>query len=114
MFVLPCFASPWPGTLFWTHYALAQLFRNERKFDDAHVHIERAKVHNVNNAYRLARAIEFQATVWYEQHELEEAKSEALHVLEIYEKLGAAGGVENCRDLLQKIERAMETRSTRF
>jgi len=30
-----------------------------------------------------------QAWVWYDQHRLKEAKSEALHVVDVYEKLGA-------------------------
>jgi tetratricopeptide (TPR) repeat protein len=37
--------------LFWIHYALAQVFFGEDRFDDAHAHIERAKSHAINNAY---------------------------------------------------------------
>jgi hypothetical protein len=38
--------------------------------------------------------MELQAWVWYNQHRLEEARSEALRAADIYEKLGAAKDVE--------------------
>ena len=98
----------WHDTQFWIHYALASLFRDERKFDDANTHIERAKSHAVDKAYHLCRAIEMQALVWYRQGRLEDAKSETLHALEVYDKLGAAKDVGDCRGLLRKIERAMK------
>jgi tetratricopeptide (TPR) repeat protein len=80
----------WHDHLFWAHYALAELFLDEGRFDDAHAHVERAKSHAVNNAYYLGRAMELQARVWYKQHRLEEARSEALRAADVYEKLGAA------------------------
>jgi len=99
-------ASPlnWHGTLFWLHYELAGLFHDEDRLDDAHAHIEHAKSHGMaNNSYHLGLAIELQARVLYEQHRLEEARSEALRAAEIYEKLGVAKDVEDCRDLLRDI-----------
>ena len=45
-----------------------------------------------------------QAELWEEQHMFEEAKSEASHALELLEKLGAADGAEEVRQLLEKIE----------
>lgn len=56
--------------------------------------------------------METQAEVCYDQRRLEEAKSEALHAVGIFEKLGAGGDAKNTRKLLQKIERAMERGST--
>jgi tetratricopeptide (TPR) repeat protein len=99
-------ASPfdWHYHLFWAHYKLAGLSRGEGRFDDAHAHIERAKSHTVNNAYSLGYAMELQADIWYRQQRLEEAWSEALRAVRVYEKLGAARDVEDCRNLLQKIE----------
>jgi len=101
-------ASPfnWHGTLFWVHYALAELFFGEDGFDDAHAHIERAKSHAVENAYLLGRAMELQADFWYEQHRDEEAKSEVLRAANLYEKVGSVRGSENCRILLQKYKRS--------
>jgi tetratricopeptide (TPR) repeat protein len=101
-------ASPfnWHNDLFWIHFGLVKLFRDEGEFDDANVHTERLKFHAVNDTYKLGRAMSMQADVWYRQLRLEEAKSEALHALEIYENLGAAKAVGECRDLLQEIERA--------
>jgi tetratricopeptide (TPR) repeat protein len=104
----------WHGDLFWTHYGLALLFRDEGEFDDANVHIERLKSHTVNDAYMLGRAMDIQARVWYRQLRLEEAKSEVLRALEILESLGAARDAGICRDLLQEIEQAMKDRPTSF
>jgi tetratricopeptide (TPR) repeat protein len=103
-------ASPfdWHDVLFWSHYDLAILFRDEGEFGEASTHTEQAKLHADNEAHKLGRAIEMQADIWHLQQRLEEAKSEALHALEIYEKLGAAMDAGYCRDLLQKIEQEMD------
>ena len=100
---------------FWIHYGLVKLFRGEKDFDNANAHIERAKSHAADDAYNLGRLVHIQALVWYQQRRLEESKSEALHALEIFERLGAASGVEACRDLLQTVEKAIgsKNRSTR-
>ena len=63
----------------------------------------------VNSPYNLALEIELQATVWYSQHRFEEARSEALRSLDVYNKIGAAEGVERCEKLLQDIERKLNT-----
>lgn len=60
------------------HYELTELFRNENRSDDAHTHIERARVHTVSSAYNLGRAMELKARVWYHQSRHEEARCEAL------------------------------------
>ena len=99
-------ASPsnWHNLLFRIHCELTTLFCGEDSFDDAHAHIEHAKSHTADNAYYLGRAIELQAWVFFKQHRLEEARSEALRAADIYEKLGAAKNVETCRVLLRDIE----------
>ena len=104
----------WHFSLFWTHYALAGLYGDEGKLDDQNVHIERAKSHAVDGAlqYELGRATRMQAEVWYEQLRLEDAESEALHSVEIFEKIGAAEGAMYSKELLQKVEGAMKQRST--
>jgi len=98
-------ASPfnWHSLLFCLHYDLAWLFYRGGRFDDAQTHIERAKSRTASNAYRLGGAVELQARVWYDQHRLEEAKSEALHAVDVYEKLGAEKDVERCGQLLRDI-----------
>jgi len=98
----------WHRELFWAHYRLGRLFYLGERFDDAQPHVERAKSHSVNNPLRLAYAMEMQAEVWYNQHKLEEAKSEALRAADIYEKLDAAGNAENCRRLLRNIRRELD------
>ena len=109
-------ASPfnWYSLLFWTHYDLAELFDNRDKLDDANTHIKRAKSHAVDGAlqYALGRAMRMQANIWYQQLRLEDAKSEVLLSLEIFETLGAAEGAMYSKELLQKVEQTIEERST--
>ena len=95
--------------LFRLHYELGCLFWGEDRFDDAHAHIERAKSHTADSAYSLGNAMELQARVWYRQHRLEEARSEALRAADVYEKLGATEDVEDCRELLRDIENELNT-----
>ena len=94
----------WHGQLFWTHYSLARLFRDQGKFEDAHAHIEHSEPHTVDSAFYLGRMVEFQADVWYKQRRFEEAKSGALRAIDIYGGLGAAQDVEDCRKLLRDIQ----------
>ena len=105
-------ASPfnWHDDLFWIHYDLAGLFRRKHRFNDAQSHIECAKSHTVNSPYHLGYATEGQAWIWYHQHRLEEAESEALRAAHIYEKLGATKVVEDCRKLVRKIEIKLNAR----
>ena len=102
----------WHDQLFWIHYSLARLFHDEDEFDDAHDHVEQAKSHAVDNAYCLGRAMEMHAEIWYRQGRLDNARSEALHAIELYEKIGASGDRVRCRNLLGRIESAMEGRPT--
>ena len=106
-------ASPfnWQDQLFRIHYEMAKLFRDEHEFDDANAHIEQAKSHTASDAYALGRGMEMQARIWYWQRRLQAAKCEALCALEICEKLGAGKDAGRCRELLQKIEQAVESRS---
>jgi len=99
-------ASPfnWHNTLCCLHYELAMLLRGEGRFDDVQAHIEHAKSHTAGNTYYLGRTMELQAWVWYDQHRLEEAKSEVLRAADVYEKIGAAKDLEDCRQLLRDIE----------
>jgi tetratricopeptide (TPR) repeat protein len=87
-------------------FSLASLFLNQGRFDDAHAHIQRAKIYTVNNAYDLGCMMELHAHIWYRQGGLEEAKSEALGAVDLFEKLGAWGveRLESCRELLQWID----------
>ena len=95
----------WHHRLFGIHYKLAGIFRNQGRFDDAQAHLGPARLHAAaNNAHDLGRAILLQAGVWQERGRLEEAKTEALRAADIYEKLGAAKGMEYCRELLRDIE----------
>ena len=101
----------WHEELFWIHRSLAMLFCRGGELEDANTHTERAKSHALDDPYKLARVMQLQAEVWYLQRRLGEANSEALRALEIFEKLGAARDVRVCRGVLQKIERAIDSRS---
>jgi tetratricopeptide (TPR) repeat protein len=106
-------ASPpnWHEELFWIYHAFAELFCKEGEFDDANTHIERAKSHVLNDAYKLGRTMQMQAFIRHLQQRPEDAKLKALHALEIYEKLGAEKDAEDCRNLLRKVELAIVGRS---
>ena len=103
-------ASPfdWHDELFWTHFGLAVLFCNENEFDNAQSHIEQAKSHAIDNALQLGCAMDQQATIWYHQGRLEEGKAEVLRAIETFEKLGATADLSVSRNILRKIERAIE------
>ena len=105
-------ASPfdWHHELFWTHFSLAELFYNENKFDNAQSHVNQAKSHAVGNLFRLGRAMDEQAEIWYRQGRLEEAKAEISRALETFEELGATAELPGSRSTLRKIERAIECR----
>jgi len=107
-------SSNWDGGLFQIHNDLAGLFRDEGRFDDAHAHIEYAKSHTADNPYNLGCATEQQAWVWCKQHRFEEARSETLCAAEVFEKLGATKDAENCRKLLQRIEKKLNNPTTRL
>ena len=95
----------WPGEQFRIHHSLANLFLGQNRFDVAHAHAEHAKSHAINHPYKLGLAMELQARIWYNQCRLEEAKSEALRAINVYEKIGATKDVEDCRAILRDIER---------
>ena len=96
--------------LFWGNYALAEVFREQDKFEDAQIHLEHARSHAVTT-YLLARTMGQQAWVWYKQRRLEDAKSEALRAVGAFEKLGAADDAEATRQLLRDIEARRPGRS---
>ena len=102
----------WYGQLFWIHYSLAKLFRDEDEFDDAHAQIEQAKKHALNDKYLLGRAMETLAQIWHRQGSHEGALIEASGANEIFEKLGAARDLERCTAFLQEIEPLTKKLST--
>ena len=96
----------WNSQLFWVNFSLAEMFLAEHGFGDAHAHIEQAKLHAVNNTYNLGRAILLQAQAYYRQDRLEDATSETLRALEVFERLGASGELGDCEVLLNDIEQS--------
>jgi len=104
-------AFNWDYQLFWNHYTLADVFFHEDEFGDAHEHVERAKSHAVDDPYRLGRAMQLQTRFWYNRGMFEEAKSEALSAVDVYEKLGATEELKVCRVTLRNIEKALNERA---
>ena len=100
----------WHAHLFWAHCSLSELFLVEGEFGDAYAHIKRAKSHAFDSPYYLGRAALLHARIFYGERALEDASSEALRALEIFEKVSASKELEVCRALLQNIERATKTR----
>jgi tetratricopeptide (TPR) repeat protein len=96
--------------LFWIHLDLAELFLEWGELVDANTHVEQAKSHIVNNSFGLGRAMYLEALVRNRQLRFEDAKSEASHALEIFEKLGAAKEEGLCRGLLQIVEQKIKNR----
>jgi len=94
----------WHDQLFWVHFSLAGLFYNQGGLNAAHTHIERAKSHVVDNAYLLGRATYLQADFWYKERRYEQARSEALRAVDVFEKVGATRWVQGCRELLWRLE----------
>ena len=99
----------WHDEQFWIHYSLVELFFGQNRFDDAHAHVERAKQHTTNLPLFLGHVMKLQAKIWRKERRFEEAKSGALHAVDVYEKLGATADVERCRATLRNIEKEMET-----
>jgi len=100
-------ASPfnWNGELFWIHHSLVEFSVGEARFDDAHAYVRRIEPHTINDPYLLGRATELLSRVWYKEDKFEEARTEALRAAEIFEKIGAAKDLEDCRYILRKIEK---------
>ena len=94
----------WSHQLLLNHLTLAKLFLTEGEFGNANVHIGLAKSHAVDDMYGLGFATDVQARIWYQERRLEDAKSEALRALEIFENLGAVSGVEHVRGFLQRLD----------
>ena len=93
-----------PYDLFWVNFALAHVFFDKGRFDDAQAHIERAKSHAASDLSNLAHASRLQAVLCCAQHKFGEAKSETLCALDLFEKLGAANDAESTRQLLERID----------
>ena len=86
------------------HVDLVQLYLGEGRFDKAQAHVEHAQSYAFGHSYYPGDVMKLQAELWYRQGQFKEARSEALRAAEVYEKLGAAGPAERCRELLLKIE----------
>jgi len=97
----------WEYQLFWNHYALAEVFFGGGEFDDAHDHVESAKLYAIHDPYRLGRATQLQTRFWYNRGMLEQAKTEVLSAVDLFEKLGATEELRACRVTLRNIEEAL-------
>jgi tetratricopeptide (TPR) repeat protein len=98
----------WDSEQFGALHSLAEVFRDQGRFDEAHAHIERAESLIGSDAYGLGRAVKLRASIWDKQGRIEEAKSEASRAVDAFEKLGAVKDAEDCRELLRRLEEKMK------
>ena len=99
-------SSDWHSWQFGMYYSLAEECYNQRRFNDAHTRLEYAKSHIITPIY-LGYIMWLQAKVLFQQDGFEEAKSEALGAVDVFEKLGASKKAEACRQFLKRIEEQM-------
>jgi len=93
------------------HYLLAELFSTQGRFDDANAQVEHAKSHGVNGPHDLGTSAYSQAVIYFQQSRLEQAKSEALRAVKVFEKLGATQDLECCGQLLGLIDSRQKGKS---
>ena len=98
--------------LFWIHFSLAELSLAEDDIKGACSHVEQAKPHALGSSYDLGRTALLQARILYRQGRREDAKSEVLLALEIFEKVGALREIRVSNTLLQDIGRARKSGAT--
>ena len=94
----------WHDELFWVYYTLACISCDKSRFDDAHSHLNHAKLHAVSDVRLMGRALAKRARILCRQHRLEEARLEAQRAVDIFEKIGAAMDVERSRKLFQEMQ----------
>ena len=104
----------WDDQLFRSNYSLAELFFDQDRFREAHAYVENAKSQVANDPYQLGRAMSLQAGFWYKEGKFEEAKSEALGAISVYEEIGVEKELEACRSLLQDIEKEINRPATYY
>ena len=90
--------------LFWVNFSLAEVLSKQGKFEDAQTRLEQAKSHADSDTYLLAYVMDQQARDLVEQRRFEEARSEGLRALNVFEKLGDMRSAEVVRELLQDID----------
>ena len=84
-----------------SHVGLAIIYIGEGKLDDAHTHVGHAKSYAGNDMFLLGCAFHESARVLHHQNRPEEAKSEALRALSIFEEIGATNQAERTRRFLE-------------
>ena len=90
-----------------SHLALAILYLEEVKLNDAHTHIEHAKSHAGDNMLNLGYAFYRGAHVLFKRKRFEEAKLEALRALAIFEEIGANDPAKDTRRYVRRVERVI-------
>ena len=94
----------WDSGAFWIYFPLITLFAEKERFDDANAHLERAKLHAVNNPSDSAHVISLQAYIFLHQRRYGEARFEGLRAVEAFEKIGAAVDAARCRKNYGSVE----------
>ena len=93
-----------------SHRALAEMFCEMGRLDEANSHAEQAKLSSASNTFDLAHSMALQAYVWYCQGRLEESVSECLRAVEAFEGFGAAQDAEDCREIVRRIGEQVDSK----
>jgi len=90
---------------------LVALLLRQGRFDGIQLYIEQLKLHAVGDPLYLGFAMGSQARVWYEQGRFEEARSELLRAVGLWEKIGVlATATAQLKGLLQNVEEEINER----
>jgi len=99
-------------------HCLSKLLLDEKRFDDAQIHLEQLKSHAFNNPLHHGMATAMQVGLLYHQGKFEEAISELSRAINFYEKIGDPGNyVGKLEEVIREVgkeinERAASTAST--
>jgi len=96
----------------WTLRYLLSLLLQEDRFDDAEVYVEQFKLRVANDPLNLGIAMQAQARIWHHQGRLEEARSELLRAIGLFEEIGVlADATETLKQMLHWTEEEMNERA---
>ena len=98
----------WHGRLFWIHLSMAELCVDKGELGGANACVRYAKSHTTDNTSNLVIAMQLQTLIWCKQGRFEEARSETLRIVKLYEALGIMGEAERYRTLAQRMQQVLD------
>ena len=90
-------------------HCLVHLLLKEGRLDDAQIHLERLKLHGINDIFSMGLATAIEICALCRQGKFEEAESESSRILGVCEKMGVSVNfLEYCKGFLQEIQEKMK------